>query len=65
MCIKDMSEEALTAADMPFSTPSATGSEIQLNAKYSRITPNACNEYVPSALVYRLYECDNQVTPVR
>ena len=51
--------------DMPFSTLSATGSEIQPNAKYSRITPNACNEYVPSALVYRLYECDNQVTPVR
>ncbi len=53
MCIKDMTEDALTAADMPFSTPSAAGHEVQLASRYSRITPENRNEYVRLALNYR------------
>ena len=53
MCIKDMSEEALLAADMPFSTPSANGHEIHLSTKYTRIGPENRNEYVRMALNYR------------
>ena len=53
MCIKDMTDTALIAADMPFSTPSATGQEIQLSTKYNRITPENRAEYLRMALNYR------------
>lgn len=53
MCIRDMEEEALRAADMPFSTPSSAGHEVQLSSKYSRITPENRAEYLRLALNYR------------
>ena len=51
--IKDMDDEALKTADMPFSTPSSTGREIQLSTKYTKITPENRAEYVRLALHYR------------
>ena len=54
MCIKDMDEEALRSADMPFSTPSAAGHECHLSTcKYRRITPDNRGEYIRLALSYR------------
>ena len=53
MCIKDMEEDALKTADMPFSTPSASGHEIQLSSKHQRITTENKVDYVRLALNYR------------
>ena len=53
MCIKDMEDEVLRAADMPFSTTSAAGYEVQLSSKSTRILPENRNEYVRLALAYR------------
>ena len=53
MCIKDMEEDSLKAADMPFSTPSSSGHEIQLSSKYQKITVDNRGEYVRLALNYR------------
>ena len=50
ICIKEMEEEGLRAADMPFSVPSATGLETQLSHKHSRITPDNRSEYVKMAI---------------
>ena len=58
MCIKDMDEDMLRVADMPFSTPSAAGNEVTLTTKHTRITPDNRNEYVRLALNYRWgYHC--------
>ncbi|XP_071496413.1 E3 ubiquitin-protein ligase HERC2-like [Diadema antillarum] len=67
MCIRDMESEAeaFSQMDMPYSTPSATGQDIPLNTKYSRITVENRNEYVRAALNYRLTEFDDQVHWVR
>lgn len=65
MCIKDMDEEALRSADMPFSTTSASGHEFPLSTKYTRILHENRNEYVQLALAYRLHEFDDQVQWVR
>lgn len=54
MCIKDMDEDVLRAADMPFSTPSAAGNEIHLSSKHQKITLENRAEYVRLALNYRL-----------
>jgi E3 ubiquitin-protein ligase HERC2 len=48
-----MDDEALRVADMPFSTPSSTGREIQLSNKYTKIAPENRAEYVRLALNYR------------
>ena len=53
MCIKEMDEEELRAADMAFSVPSSTGQEIHLSNKYSRITPENKSEYIRLAMNYR------------
>ncbi|KAL3879973.1 hypothetical protein ACJMK2_032247, partial [Sinanodonta woodiana] len=65
MCIKEMSNEDLCSADMPFSVPSATGEEVNLSSKYSRITPENRMEYIKVAINYRLHEFDDQVRWVR
>ncbi|KAJ8297784.1 hypothetical protein KUTeg_024315 [Tegillarca granosa] len=65
MCIREMEDEALRAADMPFSVPSASGQEINLNSKYSRITPENKAEYIRLAMNYRLHEFDEQIKWVR
>jgi len=65
MCIKEMEDEALTQAEMPFSIPSATGQEVTLSHKHSRITPENRGEYIKMAMEHRLHECDDQVSWVR
>ncbi|GFS15828.1 E3 ubiquitin-protein ligase HERC2, partial [Elysia marginata] len=65
MCIKEMDAESLRSAEMPFSIPSATGHEVQLSHKYSRISPDNRLEYVKLAMDYRLHEFDEQVRWVR
>ncbi|XP_064637694.1 E3 ubiquitin-protein ligase HERC2-like isoform X2 [Lineus longissimus] len=65
MCIKDMDDEALAQADMPFSTPSAASHEVQLSSKYVKIIPENRSEYIRQALNYRLHEFDDQVRWVR
>ena len=61
MCIRDMEREAFEAMEMPFSTPSASGQEVQLHNKINRITLDNREEYVRLALHYRLHEFDLQV----
>lgn len=61
MCIRDMEREAFEAMEMPFSTPSASGQEVQLHNKIKRITLDNREEYVRLALHYRLHEFDLQV----
>ncbi|CAH1776574.1 unnamed protein product, partial [Owenia fusiformis] len=61
MCIKDMDSEGLHAADLPFSTPSAAGHEVQLSSKYTKITLENRQEYIRLALNYRLHEFDEQI----
>lgn len=53
MCIKEMADEDLRNADMPFSVPSASGQEMQLSMKYNRIIPENRSEYIKSAMNYR------------
>ncbi|XP_070553640.1 E3 ubiquitin-protein ligase HERC2-like isoform X2 [Ptychodera flava] len=65
MCIRDMEPSVFSEMEMPFSTPSASGQEVQLSSKYSRITLENRNEYVRAALNYRLREFDDQVQWVR
>ncbi|XP_059157195.1 E3 ubiquitin-protein ligase HERC2-like isoform X2 [Physella acuta] len=65
MCIKEMEDEALRGAEMPFSIPSATGQEAHLSHKYTRISPENRAEYVKLAMDYRLHEFDDQVRWVR
>lgn len=61
MCIRDMEREAFEAMEMPFSTPSASGHEVQLHNKIKEITLDNREEYVRLALRYRLHEFDVQV----
>ena len=61
MCIRDMEREAFEAMEMPFSTPSASGQEVQLHNKIKSITLDNREEYVRQALHYRLHEFDIQV----
>ena len=65
MCIRDIEPEVFEAMDMPFSTPSASGHDVQLHQKISRITLENRAEYVRLALQYRLHEFDGQVAAVR
>ncbi|KAK6172413.1 hypothetical protein SNE40_016067 [Patella caerulea] len=65
ICIKEMDDEALKQADMPFSVPSASSQEIQLSSKYTRITPDNKAEYIKLAMNYRLHEFDDQIKWVR
>ncbi|KAK3100706.1 hypothetical protein FSP39_024049, partial [Pinctada imbricata] len=65
MCIKEMSDEDLRSADMPFSVPSSSGQEVNLTSKYSKITPENKAEYIKIAMNYRLHEFDEQVKWVR
>lgn len=65
MCIRDMEREAFEAMEMPFSTPSASGHEVQLHNKIKEITLDNREEYVRLALHYRLHEFDVQVSAVR
>jgi E3 ubiquitin-protein ligase HERC2 len=48
-----MDDEALRTVDMPFSTTSAAGHEVQLGSKLVRILPENRNDYVRLALAYR------------
>ena len=59
--IRDMEREAFEAMEMPFSTPSASGQQVQLHNKIKRITLDNREEYVRLALHYRLHEFDLQV----
>ncbi|KAK7097783.1 E3 ubiquitin-protein ligase HERC2-like isoform X3 [Littorina saxatilis] len=65
ICIKEMEEDQLRAADMPFSVPSATGLETHLSHKHARITPDNRSDYIKMAINYRLHEFDGQVRWVR
>ncbi|XP_062597974.1 E3 ubiquitin-protein ligase HERC2-like [Saccostrea cucullata] len=53
ICIKDLTDEKLQAVEMPFSIPSSSGQEVQLSAKYSKITPTNKVEYIKQAINYR------------
>jgi len=53
MSIQDMDEMTLRAADMPFSTTSASGHVIPLTTRVSHITIDNRSEYVRLALAYR------------
>ena len=67
LCIRDMEPDskAFSAMDMSFSTPSAAGQEVQLSARYTRVTAENRNEYVRLAMQYRLHEFDAAITAVR
>ena len=53
MSIQDMDEETLCAADMPFSTTSASGHVVPLTTRVSRIAVDNRSDYVRLALAYR------------
>ena len=53
MSIQDMDEATLRAADMPFTTTSASGHVVPLTARVSRIAVDNRSEYVRLALAYR------------
>jgi len=53
MSIQDMDEATLCAADMPFSTTSASGHVVPLTSRVSRIAVDNRCEYVRLALAYR------------
>ena len=55
-------EEEFDAIDMPFTTPGAAGQEVPLSSTYHRINLANRDQYVNSALEYRLHEFDLQVT---
>ena len=54
MCIKEMSDTTLCTTDMPFSIPSASGDEVHLGTKHSRITPENRAEYIKLSMAHRL-----------
>jgi E3 ubiquitin-protein ligase HERC2 len=54
-------EEEFGAIDMPFTTPGAAGQEVPLSSTYHRINLANRDQYVQSALDYRLHEFDFQV----
>lgn len=53
MFIKEMDDGSVQSAEMPFSIPSASGQEIHLSSKHSRITPENKAEYIRLAMNYR------------
>ena len=53
MSIQDMDEMTLRAADMPFTTTSASGHVVPLTGRVSRIAADNRSEYVRVALAYR------------
>ncbi|XP_021378315.1 E3 ubiquitin-protein ligase HERC2-like isoform X2 [Mizuhopecten yessoensis] len=65
MCIKEMDNAALVAAEMPFSVPSSSGQEINLSSKYTRIAPENKAEFIRLAINYRLHEFDDAVKWIR
>lgn len=67
LCIRDMApdERLFQNLEMPFSTPSASGTDVPLSTKYKRITHENRLEYVRLALNFRLHEFDEQVKAVR
>lgn len=67
ICIRDMDSDpkVFQALDLPFSTPSAKGHEVQLSTRYTRISVINKYEYVRLALNHRLHEFDEQVKAVR
>ena len=50
---------------MPFTTPGAAGQEVPLSSTYHRINLANRDQYVQSALDYRLHEFDFQVSVCR
>eukprot|EP00095_Tigriopus_kingsejongensis_P009377 maker-scaffold732_size105256-snap-gene-0.22 protein:Tk09377 transcript:maker-scaffold732_size105256-snap-gene-0.22-mRNA-1 annotation:"hypothetical protein SINV_14428" len=66
-CIRDMDPDskAFAVMDMPFSTPSVDGHEVNLSARYPKVTSENRGEYVKLALQYRLHEFDEVVALVR
>lgn len=55
MCIRDMADgdETFEKMDMPFSTPSSSGHDVQLSVKHKRISASNRREFVKLALDYR------------
>ena len=53
MCIKDMSDDVLSSADLAFSTSGINGQEVQLSPKHAKITPANRAEYIKLAIKYR------------
>ena len=51
LCLRD--DPALTALELPFSTPSAAGHEVPLSANYRRVTEQNKTEYIRAAMNYR------------
>ena len=66
-CIRDMAGDpkAFASMDMSFSTPSASGQDVQLSSRYTRVTADNRAEYVRLALDFRLKEFDTAVAAVR
>ena len=54
LCIRDMDPKSFASMDMPFSTPSASGRDVQLSSRYDRVTAENRAEYVRLALDFRL-----------
>ncbi|XP_040568701.2 LOW QUALITY PROTEIN: E3 ubiquitin-protein ligase HERC2-like [Lepeophtheirus salmonis] len=67
LCIRDMDPDpkSFLDMDMPFSTPSCAGHDVQLSTRYSRVTLENRNEYVKLAIQYRLNEFDFAVSAIR
>ncbi|XP_074029211.1 E3 ubiquitin-protein ligase HERC2 [Leptinotarsa decemlineata] len=67
LCIRDMgSEEPLFQnMEMPFCTPSSSGTDIHLSTRYKNITFENRLEYIRLALNFRLHEFDEQIKAVR
>lgn len=55
----------LSQLDLPFSTNSASGHEVQLSPHHHRVTPENRDLYLKLALQFRLHEFDGQVAAVR
>jgi E3 ubiquitin-protein ligase HERC2 len=67
LCIRHMEPDpkSFAAMDMSFSTPSAAGHDVQLSARYSRVTAENRVEYVQLAKAFRLHEFDPAASAVR
>ena len=48
-----MDDDSLKLAEMPFSIPSASGQEIHLSSRHTKITPENKAEYIRLAMNYR------------
>lgn len=55
----------LSQLDLPFSTSSAAGHDVQLSPLYQRVTRDNKDLYLKLALHFRLHEFDVQVNAVR